>query len=82
MFTYTGGMYTHEKERQLLPGLGTPVGPDVLERDPTFTVDHEVSAEARNGRGPGSGESKISAHPSEAGAQDRRVVTAVVRKYR
>ena len=33
MFTYTRGMFTHEKKKQLLPGIGTLVGPDDLERD-------------------------------------------------
>ena len=38
MFTYTGGMLTHEKEKQLLPGIGTLVGHDVLERDAKFRL--------------------------------------------
>jgi len=38
MFTYTEGMLTHEKEKQLLPGLGALVGPDVLERDAKFRL--------------------------------------------
>ncbi len=38
MFTYTGGMLTNEKEKQLLPGLGTLVGHDVLERDEKFRL--------------------------------------------
>jgi repressor LexA len=31
-------MLTHEKEKQLLPGLGVLVGPDVLERDSKFRL--------------------------------------------
>jgi len=38
MFTYTGGMLTNEKEKQLLPGLGVLVGHDVLERDAKFRL--------------------------------------------
>ena len=36
MFTYTGDMVTNEKEKQILPGLGTLVSHDVLERDAKF----------------------------------------------
>jgi SOS regulatory protein LexA len=38
MFTYTRVMLNNEKEQQLLPGLGTLVGPDVLERDAKFRL--------------------------------------------
>jgi hypothetical protein len=38
MFTYTVGMFTNEKETQLLSGLGTLVGPNVLERDAKFRL--------------------------------------------
>jgi repressor LexA len=38
MFTYTGSMLNNEKEKQLLPGLGVLVGPDVLERDSKFRL--------------------------------------------
>jgi len=44
MFTYTGGMITHEKETQLLPGIQSKdaffklVDPAVFERDTRFSL--------------------------------------------
>jgi SOS regulatory protein LexA len=38
MFTYTESMFNNEKEKQLLPGLGTLVAPDVLEHSAKFRL--------------------------------------------